>query len=197
MPSCENCTADHDASYGSGRFCSSKCARAFSTKARRTEINQRVSAKLKGRIPANLFQLGHRFFGRPKTEASLPPRKFGSTEYRKNMSEVISQRRALSLREFADNWIVGNVDFVLTPKGRNLAFLKRVLILLRGNRCEKCGWCEVNPTTGKVPIQLHHEDGDHANNTPSNVNLLCPNCHSLTPNYMALNKGGNCPGKRY
>lgn len=29
---CENCKNDHDGSYGSGRFCSSKCARGFSTK---------------------------------------------------------------------------------------------------------------------------------------------------------------------
>lgn len=29
---CENCGKDHDGSYGSGRFCSSKCARSFSSK---------------------------------------------------------------------------------------------------------------------------------------------------------------------
>lgn len=29
---CENCKINHDGSYGSGRFCSSKCARGFSTK---------------------------------------------------------------------------------------------------------------------------------------------------------------------
>lgn len=29
---CENCGCDHDGSYGSGRFCSAKCARSFSSK---------------------------------------------------------------------------------------------------------------------------------------------------------------------
>ena len=29
---CENCGKEHDGSYGSGRFCSKECARAFSTK---------------------------------------------------------------------------------------------------------------------------------------------------------------------
>jgi rubredoxin len=43
---CENCEKDHDGSYGSGRFCSSKCARGFSTKAKRKEINDKVSLKL-------------------------------------------------------------------------------------------------------------------------------------------------------
>jgi len=44
---CENCDKEHDSSYGSGRFCSSKCARGFSTKAKRKEINEKVSKKLK------------------------------------------------------------------------------------------------------------------------------------------------------
>ena len=46
---CENCGCSHDGSYGSGRFCSSKCARGFSTKSKRTEINKKVSTALFGR----------------------------------------------------------------------------------------------------------------------------------------------------
>lgn len=44
---CENCEKEHDGSYGSGRFCSSKCARGFSTKSKRKEINEKVSKTLK------------------------------------------------------------------------------------------------------------------------------------------------------
>lgn len=68
------------------------------------------------------------------------------------------------------------------------ASVRRALIFLRGNKCETCGWCEVNKNTGKVPIQIHHEDGDDRNNRPHNVKLLCPNCHSLTPTWGAKNK---------
>lgn len=46
---CENCNKNHNGEYGSGRFCSAKCARGFSTKNKRAEINQKVSAKLSGR----------------------------------------------------------------------------------------------------------------------------------------------------
>ena len=46
MKACENCNTPHDGSYGSGRFCSSKCARGFSTKAKRVEINEKVRCKL-------------------------------------------------------------------------------------------------------------------------------------------------------
>jgi len=50
---CENCGNHHDGSYGSGRFCSLKCARAFSTKSKRKEINEKVSKTLKENGPWN------------------------------------------------------------------------------------------------------------------------------------------------
>lgn len=40
---CENCEKEHDGTYGSGRFCSTKCARGFSTKAKRKDINEKIS----------------------------------------------------------------------------------------------------------------------------------------------------------
>lgn len=66
---------------------------------------------------------------------------------------------------------------------------KRYLIHKHGNKCMKCGWDEVNPTTGIVPIQLEHKDGNSKNHDLKNIELLCPNCHSLTPTFGALNKG--------
>jgi hypothetical protein len=48
MKTCENCGIEHDGSYGSGRFCSTKCARGFSTKAKRKEINEKVSNTITG-----------------------------------------------------------------------------------------------------------------------------------------------------
>jgi len=47
MKTCENCGGEHKGEYGSGRFCTSKCSRGFSTKAKRAEINAKVSKKLK------------------------------------------------------------------------------------------------------------------------------------------------------
>ena len=49
MKKCENCNVEHNGTYGSGRFCSSKCARGYSTKEKRVEINIKVSEKLKGK----------------------------------------------------------------------------------------------------------------------------------------------------
>src|SRR5579862_6565739 len=46
-----------------------------------------------------------------------------------------------------------------------------------------------NPTTGRVPIEVEHIDGDWQNNHLSNLTLLCPNCHALTPTFRGLNRG--------
>jgi hypothetical protein len=47
---CENCKIECNTHYGSGRFCSVKCARGFSTLNKRKEINEKVSSKLTGRM---------------------------------------------------------------------------------------------------------------------------------------------------
>ncbi|RLI99134.1 MAG: hypothetical protein DRP08_07555 [Candidatus Aenigmatarchaeota archaeon] len=73
---------------------------------------------------------------------------------------------------------------------------KRYLIFKFGNKCMKCGWNDINPTTGLVPIQLEHKDGNSDNNNLDNLELLCPNHHSLTPTYGALNKGNGREKRR-
>jgi len=42
MKICEKCNIEHNGSYASGRFCSAKCSRSFSTSIKRKEINQKV-----------------------------------------------------------------------------------------------------------------------------------------------------------
>jgi hypothetical protein len=57
----------------------------------------------------------------------------------------------------------------------------------RGHICEEC-----NLTTWrKKPITLnaHHIDGNTHNNKSENIKLICPNCHSQTPNFCSKNRG--------
>ena len=67
--------------------------------------------------------------------------------------------------------------------------IKRYLIKRANGKCERCGWGEINPYTQKIPLELHHKDGDYRNNTEDNLELLCPNCHSLTDTYRGGNTG--------
>lgn len=38
-----------------------------------------------------------------------------------------------------------------------------------------------------VKFHLHHKDGNHMNNELDNLQILCPNCHSMTDNYGVYN----------
>ena len=69
----------------------------------------------------------------------------------------------------------------------------RYMRLTYGDRCSRCGWCEKHPITGEVPVELHHIDGDFSKTVESNLELLCPNCHSLTHTYRGRNRGNGRP----
>lgn len=64
-------------------------------------------------------------------------------------------------------------------------------------KCYRCGWGERNPTTGRIPLELEHKDGDFRNNKKSNLEILCPNCHALTATYKGANKGKGRPRHKY
>lgn len=66
--------------------------------------------------------------------------------------------------------------------------VRHFLLNRANNACELCGWNKINPTTQIVPLEIHHKDGNYLNNNIENLQVLCPNCHSLTPNYRSLNK---------
>lgn len=69
------------------------------------------------------------------------------------------------------------------------ATIRRYIFSKFDNKCSRCGWCEVNEVTGNSPLELEHIDGDYTNNSEENLTILCPNCHSLTKTYKALNVG--------
>lgn len=98
-------------------------------------------------------------------------------------------------REYIVRWKRGEESGV-TGHGTSER-IRRHLQETRGEKCQKCDWHEVNPVTNKVPVQLEHVDGNWRNNAESNLLLLCPNCHSLTSTYGALNKGHGREGRRF
>ena len=58
---------------------------------------------------------------------------------------------------------------------------------LKEYKCECCGITEWN---GKpIALQLHHINGIHNDNRLSNLQLLCPNCHSQTENFGTKGRG--------
>lgn len=68
------------------------------------------------------------------------------------------------------------------------SYIRKYLFDKFNSSCQLCGWNKINPSTGLVPLQVHHIDGDCTNNKEENLQLLCPNCHSLTETFGNLNK---------
>lgn len=90
---------------------------------------------------------------------------------------------------YVTSWLAGLKNGVTLKYGNISKYVRRYLIERDGEKCSLCGWCKVNPHTGKIPVEVDHVDGNWQNNSPDNLRFLCPNCHSLTPTYKARNKG--------
>ena len=157
---CENCKSIHDGTFGSGRFCSIKCSRGFSTKAKREEINEKVSSKLKG-IPT-----GRTIFGGGES--------FKDPKIRAKASLTRSQNKKIA-RE--------SMEFEKLPKK-----YRRIIIKNEQNNC--CLICNMTDYWNGQILMFHldHIDGNHSNNKRENLREICPNCHSQTSTYAGKNK---------
>lgn len=90
--------------------------------------------------------------------------------------------------KIVENWLHGKIA------GHKAGFVVRRPIRLwlieQSNfKCEECGWDKKNPITGNSPLEIDHIDGNAENSKRENLRVLCPNCHSLTPTWKALNMG--------
>lgn len=89
---------------------------------------------------------------------------------------------------YIERWLNG-AESGMRGKTNISSHIRRWLLQQRGELCWRCSWNEKHPNSGKCPLEVDHIDGCHTNNHPSNLQLLCPNCHALTPTYKNRNKG--------
>ena len=112
----------------------------------------------------------------------------------RNSSKYCSNQCQLDYqyKQYITKWLSGEVDGVLAF-GVVSKHIKRYLRTQHNNKCQLCGWAEINPHTGIIPLEVEHTDGNYKNNSIENLKLICPNCHSLTSTYKALNRGNGRP----
>lgn len=170
---CEHCSNEHDESYGSGRFCNAKCARGFSTSAKREEINAKVSEKLAGRFSERECKgCGCSFIPIVKQQ------RFHSKECKLESHKRYVQRRntafartgmSAGLTAQKGKWNKACDSILDVSPSTSKKIVKRL-----GLSCFNCGW-------DKTSCDVHHIRGKKIENPNHHNNLtyLCPNCHRL------------------
>lgn len=124
--------------------------------------------------------------GKAITEASKKKNKYCS-------SSCSSEHRS---NRHIQKWLDGTWNGAMAS-GELSPSVRKFLLAEANYKCSECGWDKINLTTGKVPLEVDHVDGISTNNERSNLKVLCPNCHSLTPTYKSLNKTGRAWRKNY
>ena len=106
-------------------------------------------------------------------------------------------QRDFQYKKYINDWKNGLVDG-LRGEYQLSSYIHKYIREKFNNKCCLCGWDKINYTTGQSPLEVHHKDGDYKNNKEDNLELLCPNCHSLTNTYKnALRHQGRQGRNKY
>lgn len=80
------------------------------------------------------------------------------------------------------------IDYLKTDNPKS-ALIKEKMFR-EGYKKKECELCGASIWQGKqLPLELHHKNGNHFDNTYSNLQILCPNCHSIQEGNSGANAG--------
>ena len=171
--SCLNCECKFKSTKSQSRkFCSQSCSAVFNNKRRLKEEGKEIKEK------------------RIRKKIKIGNCLNCKVEIIRDSGKIIAKYCSVYCQS------VFQMNLRIDSGKASLKTLKNYLIKNFGNKCMECGWDKVNPVSGRVPIELEHIDGNSENNNLENLKLLCPNCHSLTTTYKALNIGNGRHSRR-
>ena len=160
-------------------FCSSSCSTKFNNSRRVKKIKtEDVKNNTITKLPKHCENCGNELSG--------------------NQERFCSHKCHLEFdhKKYIERWLNGEENGMKGEYGLS-SHIKRYLLEKHNYCCEKCNWGEVNEHTHTIPLEIHHIDGDYTNNKEENLQVLCPNCHSLTETYKAHNKKGRTGREKY
>jgi hypothetical protein len=100
-------------------------------------------------------------------------------------------RRGIKRNESEFYNITIPLDDIISGKfeGHYLSSRLRKRLIKEGYKQNKCEVCAIDEWMGKkITCELHHIDSNRGNNILENLLILCPNCHSQTPNHSKKKK---------
>src|SRR5258708_4051819 len=160
---CEKCGLLHEGLYGSGRFCSKKCAFSFGASQNRLERNRKTSESLK-----RAFQ-GNR------------PIKFCPHCQKEFLKPLGWKRRRCPSCPVRRYYVDTPFDELWNNEVRERRFFEEF-----GRHCWKCK--NTHWLGELIPLELEHKNGIKTDNRKENCEVLCPNCHAQTPTYRWRNR---------
>lgn len=178
---CEKCQNEHDGGYGSGRFCSPKCSRSFSTAKNREEISKKVSVSLLGRTILSDEKM------KKFMDSGDAAREIAFSKRKEDPETYYRERWIKGKLPYIDRNTIGKYvpENVLTINGKGP--IKKVLLSVGvPYRCDICGLSEWREKP--MSLDLHHKNGNRKDNRVENLQLLCRNCHGQTDNYAGKGK---------
>ena len=104
-------------------------------------------------------------------------------EYKLDISHFKGRGWNLGMRGIGKPKISLESILVKNSSFQSFKLKKRLFMAkLKPEHCEWCGWSK-RTGNGYLPLELDHINGDRHDNRITNLRILCPNCHSLTPHH--------------
>lgn len=181
---CPHCKKEYTANYNTQKYCSLSCVASANNARRRGKNYAKTFAKEQEIITAaaEVYSMAELL------------RKLGLKAHGGNYDNM--KRKLQQLNVDTSHWrgAAWSRDQQLKDWSNytNSSRLKPHLIKIRGHVCECCKlerWLD-----SPITLEVHHIDGDRTNNDITNLQLLCPNCHSVTDSWKGRNKNSKKTG---
>ena len=158
-------------------FCSTSCAAKYNNVRRHVDNEKEIKEAIDSR----------RSFAKTGICFGCGIALAGKKAYQKYCSRKCNKKYEYD--NYIEEWKTGKISGGDSIRGKTSKQVRRYVFEKYQHKCARCGWNEINSHSNKSPLQIEHIDGNAYNQKEENLILLCPNCHSLTPTYGALNAG--------